>query len=63
MSSPSVELHSKREARIADFGASGPRGAKWCEKNGYKKKQFYYLVAKFKDIVAQPDTPTQWLRV
>lgn len=60
---PNVELHRKWEAKTADFRASGLSGAKSCEKHGFRKKQFYYWLAKFKDAVAQAETPTQWLQV
>ncbi|MEA4882759.1 MAG: hypothetical protein VB144_03680 [Clostridia bacterium] len=33
------------KARIAEFRASGLSGSKWCEKNGFRKKQFYYWLA------------------
>lgn len=63
MSGPSVELHRKWEAKIVGFRASGLSGAKWCVKHGFREKQLYSWLAKFKDTVARTETPSRWLRV
>ncbi|MEA4884636.1 MAG: hypothetical protein VB144_13475 [Clostridia bacterium] len=51
------------KARIAEFRASGLSGSKWCEKNGFRKKQFFYWLAKFKEADTQLEAPAQWLQV